>query len=487
MSPELFRKLGYEVVDSLADLYSSFGTRPVAAGVTPSEVRAALSSGGLPETGADPHEVLASATDLLFRTSTFNGHPKFLGYITAPAAPIGVLGELLAAGINANVGAWSLSPSATEIERQTIRWIAELIGFPVDCGGIFVSGGNMANMLCMLVARDSRLSRIDSRNSGERRLRLYASSETHTWIEKVVDLMGLGDGACRSIPVDGNHRMRLDALENAIADDKANGDTPLAVIGNAGTTNTGSIDPLRSILEICRKAGIWFHIDGAYGAPAAALPTVSDDLAVISEADSVSVDPHKWLYAPLEAGCALVRDEALLRQTFAHHPPYFHFAEPEGEPVFNFHEFGPQNSRGFRALKVWLALRQVGRAGYVKMIQDDIDLARLLYDRVSASRYLKAVTCELSVVTFGYVPPDIVADENAEYIDSLNVEILSVLEQNGSAYLSNAVVNGRFLLRACVVNFRTTAKDIAEVVDLVVKAGIEIDRRLRPSSLRTSS
>ncbi|MEO5580320.1 MAG: aminotransferase class V-fold PLP-dependent enzyme, partial [Gemmatimonadaceae bacterium] len=307
-----------------------------------------------------------------------------------------------------------------------------------------------------------------------------ASAETHTWIEKAVDIMGLGPQSLQRIPVDARGRMQVDALRQSIADDRASGLVPLAVIGTAGTTNTGSIDPLAAMGTLCREKSIWFHVDGAYGAPAAAVLRDDEDLRAIGGADSVSVDPHKWLYAPLEAGCALVRDAARLRDTFAHYPPYYHFDLAEGEPVYNYYEYGPQNSRGFRALKVWLALRQVGRAGYVQMIEEDISLAAMLFRSVSANEYLEAVTCELSIVTFAFVPPDLKGDKaNAEYLNELNTELLSELQQSGDLYVSNAVIDGRFLLRACIVNFRTSADDVIETVDIVVRTGMALDEKLR--------
>ncbi|HEX2722940.1 MAG TPA: aminotransferase class V-fold PLP-dependent enzyme [Gemmatimonadaceae bacterium] len=483
MPPEEFRKLGYRVVDSLAELIATFPDRPVAPGATPSAIREQLGQGSLPPDGRDAAAILDAATGLLFRNSTFNGHPKFFGYITAPAAPIGILGEFLAAGINANVGAWSLSPAATEIERQTVAWIADLIGFPASCGGIFVSGGNMANMVCMLVARAAHLSNLPAgvRHAEARpHFRIYASTETHTWIEKALDIMGLDPESLRKIPVDSGRRMRIEDLESFVATDLAAGLVPLAVIGTAGTVSTGSVDPLVAIGAFCRRERIWFHVDGAYGAPAAALAVASDDLKALSEADSVAVDPHKWLYAPLEAGCSLIRDGALLRQAFAHHPPYYHFADAEGEPVFNYHEHGPQNSRGFRALKVWLALQQVGRSGYVRMIEDDCRLARLMFDTVAANEYLDAVSCELSIATFAFVPPELRGDAgSADYLNELNTELLSELQQNGEVYVSNAVIDGRFVLRACIVNFRTSDRDIRESVEIIVRTGIAVDARMR--------
>jgi glutamate/tyrosine decarboxylase-like PLP-dependent enzyme len=252
---------------------------------------------------------------------------------------------------------------------------------------------------------------------------------------------------------------------------------PFCVIGSAGTVSTGAIDPLSDIADLCDDEGLWFHVDGAYGALAACLPDASDDLRALALADSVAVDPHKWLYAPLEAGCALVRDPQALTDAFAWHPAYYHFEESDGAPV-NFYERGPQNSRGFRALKVWLALRQAGRAGYERMIADDCALARELAARAAEHPELEVVTQGLSITTFRYAPRELRGQDSArEYLDTLNDELLTRLKESGEAYVSNAVVGGRFVLRACVVNFRTTEADIAALPDIVVRLGRDLDRR----------
>ena len=332
----------------------------------------------------DPGPLLERTARLLFEHSLFNAHPRFFGYITAAPAPIGVLGDFLAAAVNANVGAWTLSPAATEIESQTVRWIASLIGYPVDCGGLLVSGGNMANIVCFLAARAAK-ARWNVRERGVigdagQRLRVYGSAETHTWIQKAADIGGLGTDSIRWIPTDSSLRMNVAALRRQIEADKAAGDVPCMVVGTAGSVSTGAIDPLPDISAVCQEHDVWFHVDGAYGGFAAAVPDAPDDLRALSAADSVAVDPHKWLYAPLEAGCALVREPGLLRAAFAYHPPYYHF----DEQATNYVDYGPQNSRGFRALKVWLALRHVGAAGYRTMIAEDIRLSRVDGRRGSA-------------------------------------------------------------------------------------------------------
>lgn len=479
-----FRELGHRAVERVAELLESLAARPITRGETPSEIRALLPQGPLPAGPAPAAELLEETATNLFDHSLFNGHPRFLGYITAPAAPIGVLGELLAAAVNPNLGGWALSPLASEIETQTVRWIAELLGFPASCGGLLVSGGNMANFVGFLAARRAAATwEVRSEGlSGHPPLTVYVSEETHTWIQKATDLFGLGTRAIRWIETDSDERMRVDALEDRIAKDRAAGSLPFLVVGTAGTVGLGAVDPLPAIAATCRKQGIWFHVDGAYGAPAAALPEASEDLKGLSLADSVAVDPHKWLYSPLEAGCALVREPAWLAETFHFAPPYYHFEGTDEEPRNNYHTLGMQNSRGFRALKVWLALRQVGRDGYVRLIREDIALARALSDAIARREELEAVTQNLSVTTFRFVPKDLAGRGDhagtEAYLNELNEAILERLQKSGEIFLSNAVRDGRYLLRACVVNFRTTLADVEAVPAVVERVGREVHAKL---------
>ena len=382
LEPEAFRALGHALVDRIAGFLTELPERPVTPGEAPAQIRSALGNASLPEDGRDPAELLDEAFDLLREHSLLNGHPRFWGYITSSAAPIGALGDLLAAAINPNIGSFGLGPMGTEIEAQTVRWIAELLGYPVDCGGLLVSGGNMANIVGFLAARHAKAPEVRVAGvASTRPLRAYASAETHTWVQKAADLAGLGTDSIRWIATDNAQRMDLTALERAIEADRAAGDRPFLVVGTAGSVSTGAVDPLPAMADLCRRDDLWFHIDGAYGGFAVAAPGTPEDLGGLRDADSIAIDPHKWLYTPLEAGCVLVRDREALRDTFSYHPPYYHFDNPEDEPV-NYYEYGPQNSRGFRALKVWLALRQAGRSGYARMIGDDIALAGELYRHV---------------------------------------------------------------------------------------------------------
>jgi glutamate/tyrosine decarboxylase-like PLP-dependent enzyme len=292
----------------------------------------------------------------------------------------------------------------------------------------------------------------------------------------------LGTDSVRWIAVDSELRIDVDALRSQIRADLAAGDRPFMVIGNAGTVSTGAVDPLHELAMLCREMDLWFHVDGAYGGFAALAPDAAAAFAGLSECDSLAIDPHKWLYAPIEAGCALVRDVSKLRDAFAYHPAYYHF----GVEAINYFDLGPQNSRGFRALKVWLALQQVGREGYVQMISDDIRLSLAMFERIADYTELEALTQGLSITTFRFVPADLKRkDEQIEgYLNELNRELLTRLQQGGEAYLSNAVIAGKYALRACIVNFRTTLQDVEALLPIIVRIGNEVDKELRPKCAR---
>jgi aromatic-L-amino-acid/L-tryptophan decarboxylase len=489
LSPDEFRAAGKALVDRLADFLATLRDQPVAPDTTPAAVRAKVGAdASVPRLGAPAGEVLEHAADVFLSGSTLNGHPRFFGYITSSASPIGALADMLAATVNANCGAWSLSPVATEIERQTVRWIAELIGFPTDAGGILVSGGNVANLVCFVAATRDRAN-ADLRTHGVTsadRMLVYASAEVHTWLQKASDICGFGLDAVRSIPVDRDRTMLTDALREQIERDRRDGFRPAIIVGTAGSVSTGAIDPLRELSAIAKEYDLWLHVDGAYGAPAAMLPDAPAELRALELADSVAVDPHKWLYAPLEAGCALVRRPNALHGAFAFHPPYYTFDGGGDDPPTNFHEWGLQNSRGFRALKVWTTIRQVGREGYERMIADDIALSREMHRLASAEAELEALTQSLSINTFRYIPADLdrTAVGASDYLNELNAALLARLQADGTAYLSNAVIEGVFALRACIVNFRTTSADVRATIEVILRLGRAVDAALRPSSLR---
>lgn len=484
LTPEEFRAAGYQLVDQIADFLDSLPDRRITSGGSPGELREQLGQGNLPAHGTSIAELFDEVAPLLFNYSLHNGHPRFLGYITSSAAPGGMLGDLLAASVNANLGKWDLAPMATEIEAQTVRWLADLVGYPTDCGGLMVSGGNMANFIGFFAARAAKAAwpiREEGLYGDPRQLRVYGSRETHTWIQKATDLAGLGTDAIRWIDTDGEQRIRVDQLEERIDKDLQDGNLPFFVAGTAGNVSTGAIDPLRALADLCQRHDLWFHVDGAYGAPAACLGDAPDELQALERADSVALDPHKWLYSPIEAGCALVRDASALPAAFRFDPAYYAFAESEADAVKNYYQLGFQNSRGFRALKVWLGLRQVGRNGYEQLIREDITLAEYLFSLAAQHPELQPVTCNLSIATFRYVPPgtDTGADETEQYLNELNERLVVDLQGGGEVYVSNAIIDGCYSLRACVVNFRTSRSDMDAVVDCAVREGRRLHTELR--------
>ncbi len=475
MDKEEFRKIGYQLVDDISNFISSIDEKPVAPNESASQLQSILGNISLPENGQPATELISKATDLLFNHSLLNGHPRFFGYITSSAAPIGALADLLAASINPNVGAHILSPMATEIEKQTIRWLCEFIGVSPDYGGILVSGGNMANFTAFLAARTAKAPKSvkeDGIQSESNKLTVYCSKTTHTWIEKAVILFGLGTKSVRWIQTDASNKMDMQALETTINEDLEKGCKPLMVIGTAGDVSTGVVDNLKAIAATCQKHNLWFHIDGAYGVPAAVIPKLKNLFEGIKEADSIAIDPHKWLYSPLEAGCTLVKNPQHLIDSYSSHPEYYNFSNSGDEVAQNFYEYGLQNSRGFRALKVWLMLQQIGRSGYKKLISQDIELSKMLYGLAENHPELEAVSQNLSITTFRYIPSEKTKDN--EYLNKLNEGVLNELQTGGEVFLSNAIVFEKYCLRACIVNFRTSEKDIKEIVEIIVRVGRKI-------------
>jgi len=484
ISKDDFKKTGYQLVDAISNFIDTIHEKPVTTGESPKQIQQLLGSASLPEHGTTVAEIIAKSSDLLLEHSLLNGHPKFFGYITSSPTPIGALADFLAAAVNPNVGANILSPMATAIEKQTVKWLAEFIGVSPASGGILVSGGNMANFTAFLAARTAKAPKSlkeDGLANTAGEMVFYCSKATHTWIEKAAVLFGHGTKAIRWIATDADNKMNTEILLQTINDDLKNGKKPFLVIGNAGDVSTGVVDNLSAIATICKAHDLWFHIDGAYGIPAAIIPGNKKLFEGIQEADSIALDPHKWLYAPLEAGCTLVKNPQHLIDTYSSHPAYYNFSSHEDEPSLNYYEFGFQNSRGFRALKVWMALQQAGKNGYIEMIGDDIALAQLLFEEAKKHLELEAVTQNLSITTFRYVPSGYVHQEkeSQEYLNRLNENLLNRLQEAGEVFLSNAVIADNYCLRACIVNFRTSEKDIHEVIEIVVREGRKVHETLQ--------
>jgi len=503
MKSEDFRLAGHRLIDRIAEFMDKLPNYSVTSAENPSTIRSLLKNQSIPMEGQQVQGILDDSMDLLFNHSLFNGHPKFWGYITSSAAPIGALADLLAASVNPNVGAFTLSPMATEIERQTVSWLAELIGYHQDCGGLCVSGGNMANFLGFLTARANKL-KANIRKEGlveiqvrdveqdqtktqqdagikdeKRRYTVYCAQGTHTWIHKATDLFGHGTDSIRWINISSSNQMDTEHLKEQLTLDLRFGHQPFMVVGNAGSVGTGVVDQLDEIATICKSFDLWFHVDGAYGAPAAALPELAELFKGLDRADSIALDPHKWLYSPLEAGCILVKNSNHLHETFNYNPEYYNFGGDGQENPVNFHEYGMQNSRGFRALKVWMSLKQVGKLGIANMIRKDILLAKELFQLIEKTSRLKAISHNLSITTFRFIPDNLPRDSKEEYLNLLNETLLNRLQSGGEVFLSNAVIDGKYCLRVCIVNFRTTYSDLQDLVKIVLLEGEKVHKELQ--------
>jgi glutamate/tyrosine decarboxylase-like PLP-dependent enzyme len=314
------------------------------------------------------------------------------------------------------------------------------------------------------------------------RPRIYASKGTHTWLQKAVDVAGLGTDAIRWIATDRDQRIVTTGLAEAISKDRAAGDLPFLLIGTAGLVSTGAVDALDELAAIAREQDLWFHVDGAYGAPAACLPEAPAALRALAQADSLALDPHKWLFAPIEVACTLVRNPDALRDAFSFRPPYYRLGDEADAGSVDYFEHGLQNTRGFRALKVWLGLQQAGRAGYVQQIRRNIELAARLAEIVRSTRGLEAGTQHLSMTTFRLRPVD--AGDSPEWrawLDELNRRLVVDLQRSGEAYVSNAVLDEGYFLRACIVNFRTRESDLDALVATVLRLGSIVEAQLRPA------
>ncbi len=432
INKEEFKKIGYKLIDSISDFIGTIDKKPVTITKSPRELQKILGDLSLPENGLSAEEILASASKLIINHSLLNGHPKFFGFITSSAAPIGALADLLAAAVNPNVGGQILSPIATEIEKQTIKWLAEFIGVSTNYGGILVSGGNMANFTAFLTARTAKAPKSIKEHglvNANKKLIVYCSKSTHTWIDKAVILFGHGTKSIRWIPTDSSNKMDNDILEHTIKIDLKKGYQPFMVVGTAGDVSTGVVDNLKAIAAICKAYDLWFHIDGAYGIPSAVLPELKEMFEGVKDADSIAIDPHKWLYSPLEAGCTLVKNPKHLIDTYSSHPEYYNFSLTEEGGSLNYYEYGLQNSRGFRALKVWLTLQQLGRKGYVKLIREDIELAKLFYKLAEKHPELEAETQNLSITTLRYIPlnSNSFSKDKESYLNTLNEALFKSL------------------------------------------------------------
>jgi len=460
LSDRDFRTLAARVTELAADYLASLGERRTFPEVSGNASQEAFGA-ALPEKGLG-----AAALDALPQVLNLSRppSPRFFGYVLGSGDPVAAVADLLASILNQNVTAWRSAPAAVALERHLVDALAAALGCHGHRGS-FCGGGSMANLMALAMAREARLP---ANASDGRHGVVYASSEVHMSIHKAMALLGFGRAQLRLIPTDASFRMSLAHLREAIASDHAAGHLPFAVVASSGTVNTGSIDPLAEIAALCREHRLWMHIDGAYGALAAL--AVPERFAGLSGADSLSLDPHKWLYQPLDCGVLLFRDEQAARAAFSYTGDYARSLAQDPLESFAFFEESLELSRRFRALKLWLSLRYHGLDAFRRAIRADLHHAQQLAQQVAASPHLElSAPVALSAVCFRYQSGSAAPDG-----DRLNAAILERVIERGRVYLSNATLHGRFVLRACFVNHRTTEADVAQIVPEVLAAADEV-------------
>lgn len=488
--PKRVRLLGEEAVALWEEFLTRLVDLPVDRGLDQERVAQGVLV-GIPEEGLADKVLLKHVRKVIFDYSMYPGHPGFMGYISGAGTIPGAVADFIAAMINQNVGGWRLGPAANEIESHLISWFAGRFGLPRDAGGLIVSGGALANFVGLKAARDARAG-WDVRKRGMRTgkpLVFYASEEAHDVNTRAADMLGLGTEAVRIIPTDDGFRMRVDALQESVRADLATGMRPIAAIASAGTVATGAIDPLHDIADLCEHFGLWLHVDAAYGGPVVLSDELAPLLSGIERADSIAFDPHKWLYTPHSGGCILVKDRQRLLDAFSIHPAYTREDKERTGHGTDLYELGPQFSRSFWAFKIWLSLLAHGRAAYGERIAHDVELAEYLSEIVEARPDLELMApVTLSICCFRYAPPDVGAGpERDPYLDELNERIMTEVQLDGRTYYSNAVLRDRFCLRPCIVNFRTEAEHVEQLVDVTVEIGERLHAQLKAGASRIPS
>lgn len=465
LSPEEFRQLGYRAIDLLAGQLETIHTSPTRLPV-PDALREKLMHQPLPETGSDPTTLLETFARDVLPYPMGNANPRFFAWINSPPAPLAVVADLLASGMNPSVAGGD--HAATYVEHGVLNWLKTILGFPAESGGILCSGGSMATLIGLGAMRHAKTGG-DIRKSGFQNqaapLIVYTSTQGHGCIQKAIEILGFGSDNLRKIPVDADFRMNVDALRAQIAADRSAGLRPVCVAASAGTVNTGAIDPLNAIADVCAAEDLWFHVDGAYGGVGILAEQTTGLYKGLERADSLGIDPHKWMYMTVECGCAFVRDAQLMRDSYSLVPPYLR--DDTALPWFS--EYGIQQTHGFRALKLWMVLGQIGVEGYRELISHDIRMAKTLQAKIRARQDFELASAgPLSVTCFRHTPPGVAN------LNTFQKQVVEIVQRSGQAFLTSTELNGQTVLRACVVNFRTAEADLDALLAAVAEAGQHI-------------
>lgn len=463
MAPEAMRDLGRRAVDALVDRWSGLAGEPAWQGGEPEALDALLLEEA-PEEGRDAEEVLRRALDDVLPLAGRIDHPRFFAFVPSSPTWPSVVADFLASGYNVFQGTWLESAGPSAVEQVVLEWFRGWLGLPEGAGGLLTSGGSAANLCAVVAAREQA--------GNPARPVLYLSEEGHSSLERAGRIAGIGPEGIRRIPTDGAFRLDLDALEAQLRRDREGGLEPVCVCASGGATSTGAVDPLREAAALCRQEGVWFHVDAAYGGFAVLVPEGREALRGIEEADSVTLDPHKWLFQPYEAGCLLVRDVTVLEAAFRVLPAYLQDTETGAREV-NFADRGLQLTRSFRALKIWMSVQTLGVAAFREEIGRGLELARVAEAHVRESPVLELLTpAALGVVCYRFRRPDAFPDEAA--LERLNARIQTRILESGRAMVSSTRLGSTYALRLCILNYRSGEMDVRETLEQVETVGREL-------------
>lgn len=472
--PAAFRALAHRMVDDMLDLFASLPERP-AWQAMPEHVHRSF-EGPVPRDGEGEAAAYAEFVSNVLPYSNGNLHPRFWGWVQGNGTPLGMMADMLAAGMNPHLAGFSQAPAL--VEHQVIAWLSEMMGFPSGTSGLLVSGGTMANTLGLAVARHAKAGfdiREEGVRGGERRLVFYGSAETHGWAKKAAELLGLGRRSFHAIATDGSGRIDVAALRARIAADRAAGEQPFCVIGTAGTVNTGATDDLVALADTCAENGLWFHVDGAFGALAYLSPALRDRVKGLQRADSLGFDLHKWMFLPFESACVLVRDRELHESAFRSTAPYI--AEQRRGVIAGglpFADRGLELTRSFKALKVWMSLRAYGVSTFARLIEQNVAQTEYVAAKIANTTELSLTApVTLNVVCFRWVG----SGGDDAHLNAVNEEILLRLQERGIAVPSSTVMNGVFSLRLAIVNHRSKRADFDLLLEAVITLGRELGDR----------
>jgi aromatic-L-amino-acid/L-tryptophan decarboxylase len=463
MDAREFQQIGHQVVDLLAEYFDHIEEKPVFPDVEP-QMLTELFDEPLPQGPIPAEQVLAELEQKLLPYCTHVGHPGYMGLITPSPNPIGVIADFICSALNQNIGAYTIGPAGVAMERRTVRWLTDLVGYGPEAGGNLTSGGMMANFIGLKLARDWTSGDRAQQYGVHQPWAVYTSEERHVSVDKAVDAVGLGRTALRALPTDHEFRVRLDALEAAIADDRRRGIRPLCIVGIFGTTNTGAVDPIRELRTIADREGMWLHADAAYGGGM----LLSNESPMrdrgLELADSVTIDPHKWFYAPLDAGAVLVKDERRLTASFGMKPSYLTDELDHAKERYQYYVHGFEQSRRFRGLKVWMSFKRYGARQIGEWVDNNVRQARHLYSLVvSHPEFEAASNPPMSAICIRYRG----ADPDEAKSKELHAQVVRRVEQSGKFWISTTELKGKTWFRINPVNFRTRTEHMEQLLTLL--------------------